>query len=117
MTKTKCIKCGGKGRNCECFPVRKQCLCLSCNGTGFVGGKEKVPCDCPKGGVYSDGRTCNKCNGDEWVSPKLPKIEKLFLDVSDKTHGFTFHAGHTDQIESKINEIIDHLNQEEGKNE
>lgn len=26
-----------------------------------------VPCDCPKGGKYSDGTVCNKCGGTEWI--------------------------------------------------
>lgn len=33
--------------------------------------KEKIPCDCPKGGVYSDGKVCQKCNGTEYV-PQPP---------------------------------------------
>ena len=30
-----------------------------------------VPCSCPKGGVFSDGALCDKCNGSEYID--MPK--------------------------------------------
>jgi len=38
--------------------------------------KEKIPCDCPKGGMDCDGRVCNKCGGTEWIAPPQSKKEK-----------------------------------------
>lgn len=34
-------------------------------------------CDCPKGGEYSDGTVCGKCNGTEWVTHFTPKDNPL----------------------------------------
>lgn len=31
-----------------------------------------VPCDCPKGGIFSDGLICKKCDGYEWLERPDP---------------------------------------------
>jgi hypothetical protein len=44
-------------------------------------GEEKIPCDCPKGGVYEteDGGEilCEKCGGSEWKTKEENIIDKL----------------------------------------
>lgn len=36
-----------------------------------------VPCDCPKGGMDSEGRVCEKCDGTEWKpAPQSTDWEK-----------------------------------------
>lgn len=46
------------------------------------GGKNKVPCDCPKGGLWenTDGSTtiCDKCGGTEWITTTpIQETEKI----------------------------------------
>lgn len=38
--------------------------------------EERVPCDCPKGGMDVDGRTCDKCHGTEWIDNPTPPSEE-----------------------------------------
>jgi len=44
---------------------------------------KKIPCTCPKGGMYEsvNGSTfvCDKCMGSEWVDKPAPKEEKGVL--------------------------------------
>lgn len=41
----------------------------------------KIPCSCPKGGMYEEGSICSKCGGSEWiVNPELVALFEKELD-------------------------------------
>lgn len=45
----------------------------------------KVPCHCPKGGLYEDGRTCSNCFGTEYqLDPPIMKwLRTTLADITE----------------------------------
>lgn len=65
---TCCINCDDLGNcafaDCKCHYAMSEEV------------KENIPCTCPKGGRYSDGQVCEKCDGIEYIMTSEEVKEK-----------------------------------------